>query len=127
MQCPGSTNRFEAVIFRRVVTARNHNRAVGREMHRRIVKDRSRNNADIEDGRTRVHQALDQRIMETLAAQPAVSAQADGCSAVANDIGRKPTTESLDIVVEELFIGYPTNIVFAENTLFEHKSQDTHD
>src|SRR4051795_9838343 len=125
MESSGPANRFETVVFRWIMTARDHNRAVSLKMDRRIIKHWRRHNTDVEHRTTSSQQPLQQSIVQTIAAQPAVSSKANAATAMANKISTQTSAERFDISIKQFFICDSADIVLTEDSLFEHKYQNS--
>ena len=68
---------FKAVVFRRIVGARDLNAADDIEMMKTPVIQRRRDNADVDDVRASARETVDQRVTELWPARPIVAADGD--------------------------------------------------
>src|SRR5436305_512445 len=64
-------------------------------------------------------------VEQTSAAQPAVSSKANAATAMANKISAHTSTERFDISIKQFFICDSADIVLTEESLFEHKYQNS--
>lgn len=58
--------------------------------------------------------------MQALTAQPAIAAETDGSSAMADQIRRQCAPQRLDIGIAKFFFSDSADVVFAEDTRIEH-------
>ncbi len=121
VQCAGTAHGLEAVVFRRIVTAGDHDGAVGFGVLRRIVKHWSGNDTDIGDIRTRLQQPFHQRVAEPGRAKPAIAADVDLAATTATlKISAQPPSQQFDIRAQEFRIGNAPDVVLAEDGRLEH-------
>src|SRR5579884_4072669 len=69
-------NRFDSVVFGRVMASGDHDGAVGLEVNGRIIQHRRRHRSDVEHMATRGEQSFDQRIVNARSAEPAIGPSA---------------------------------------------------
>src|SRR5262249_13554206 len=106
---------LEAVVGRRVVAAGDLDAAVEIEAERRVVEDGGRHHADVGDLGAGGDQALEERVVEARRRQPAVAAAGGAALALGGEMGADGAAEIPRVLVGEVAIGDPTEVVLAED------------
>src|SRR4051812_39672043 len=114
-------NGLEAVVFGRIVAARDHDCSGCLQVLGRVVEQRRRHGADIGDVASGGEQALEERVMQAIRTEPAVAAEIDVAAAVFLKERTEAAPEFHNVGTLQVYVGNAANVVLAEDVRIEHK------